>query len=54
MMLQYAFTGAALYQGMWWWWGPPSLALVILFISLFLISLALDEVANPRLRVRVE
>lgn len=54
MMLQYAFTGSALYQGMWWWWGPPSLALVILFISLFLISLALDEVANPRLRVRVE
>lgn len=53
MMLQFAFTGSALYQGMWWWWGPPSLALVILFIGLFLISLALDEFANPRLRVRV-
>lgn len=54
MMLQFAFTGSALYSGMWWWWGPPSLALVILFIGLFLISLALDEFANPRLRVRVE
>jgi peptide/nickel transport system permease protein len=54
MMLQFAFTGSALYQGMWWWWGPPSLALVILFIGLFLVSLALDEYANPRLRVRVE
>ena len=54
MMLQFAFTGAALYQGMWWWWGPPAVALIILFIGLFLISLALDEFANPRLRVRVE
>jgi peptide/nickel transport system permease protein len=53
MMLQFAFTGSALYQGMWWWWGPPSLALIILFIGLFLISVALDEFANPRLRVRV-
>lgn len=50
MILQYAFNGTALYQGMWWWWGPPTLALIILFIGLFLISLALDEYANPRLR----
>jgi peptide/nickel transport system permease protein len=53
MMLQFAFTGGALYQEMWWWWGPPAVALVILFIGLFLISMALDEFANPRLRVRV-
>lgn len=50
MILQFAFNGAALYQGMWWWWGPPTVALIILFIGLFLISLALDEYANPRLR----
>jgi peptide/nickel transport system permease protein len=50
MILQFAFTGSALYQGMWWWWGPPTLALLILFVGLFLVSLALDEYANPRLR----
>ena len=50
MILQFAFSGSALYQGMWWWWGPPTFALIILFIGLFLVSLALDEYANPRLR----
>jgi len=53
MILQFAFNGGALFQGMWWWWGPPTVALLILFIGLFLISLALDEWANPRLRERV-
>jgi peptide/nickel transport system permease protein len=37
---------------MWWWWGPPTVALMMLFIGLFLISTALDEFANPRLRER--
>jgi peptide/nickel transport system permease protein len=53
MILQFAFNGSALYQGMWWWWGPPAVALLILFVGLFLVSLALDEYANPRLRIRV-
>ena len=50
MILNTAEQGAALFRGMWWWWGPPSVALIILFVSLFLISVALDEYANPRLR----
>jgi peptide/nickel transport system permease protein len=53
MILQYAFNGAALFRNMWWWWGPPALALILLFIGLFLISMSLDEFANPRLRERV-
>lgn len=53
MMLQFAFTGSALYQGLWWWWGSPTAALIVLFIGLFLISMGLDEFANPRLRERV-
>ena len=36
--------------GLWWWWAVPVAAIVILFVSLFLISSALDEIANPRLR----
>jgi len=53
MILQFAFDGAALFRGMWWWWGPPAVALILLFIGLFLISIALDEFSNPRLRERV-
>jgi peptide/nickel transport system permease protein len=52
MILQFAFYGAAIYQGMWWWWGPPTFALLILFLGMFLISMGLDEYANPRLRQR--
>jgi peptide/nickel transport system permease protein len=50
MILQFAFNAGALYQGMWWWWGPPAVALILLFFGLFLISLAFDQLANPRLR----
>jgi peptide/nickel transport system permease protein len=50
MILNSAFTGAALFRGMWWWWGPPAVALIMLFVGLFLISVALDDYANPRLR----
>ncbi len=53
MILQYAFNSGALYQGMWWWWGPPAVALILLFFGLFLISLAFDQLANPRLKASV-
>ncbi|MEZ4733615.1 MAG: ABC transporter permease [Caldilineaceae bacterium] len=54
MILQAAYQGAAIFRGMWWWWLPPTVALMIIFISLFLISIALDELANPRLRERAK
>lgn len=43
---------AAVINGWWWWWLPPIVVIAILFISLFLITIGLDEVANPRLRRR--
>lgn len=52
MILNNAYLGAAVFRGMWWWWLPPTLALMIIFIGLFLISVALDEIANPRLQER--
>ena len=54
MILQSAYLGAAIFRGMWWWWVPPTVTLRIIFISLFLISIALDELANPRLRERAK
>ncbi len=50
MTIYYAIRGTAITRGMWWWWGMPIFVLVIIFIGLFLISIGLDEVANPRLR----
>jgi peptide/nickel transport system permease protein len=54
MILQSAYLGAAIFRGMWWWWLPPTTTLMIIFISLFLISVALDELANPRLQERAK
>lgn len=54
LMLQNAFGHAAVVRGMWWWWGPPTAVLILLFVGLFLVSRALDAVANPRLQRATE
>lgn len=43
---------AAVINGWWWWWLPPIVVIALLFICLFLITIGLDEIANPRLRRR--
>jgi peptide/nickel transport system permease protein len=48
--IYFAVYYAAMWRGLWWWWLPPVLVLVAIFLGFFLISTALDEVANPRLR----
>ena len=50
MTLNSAFAGGAMIRGYWWWWAPPVMVLTVLFLATFLITLALDEIANPRLR----
>lgn len=45
-----SIQGSAILRGMWWWWGLPVLVLVIIFSGLFLLSIGLDEIANPRLQ----
>lgn len=52
MTIFYAIRAAAILRGMWWWWGIPIAALVIVFSGLFLMTVGLDEIANPRLRGR--
>ncbi len=46
----YAIRAAAILRGMWWWWGTPIVALIFIFTGLFLMTIGLDEIANPRLR----
>ena len=50
MIINYALTSSALVRGMVWWWLPPIVALGIIFIGFFLMTIGLDEIANPRLR----
>src|SRR3954447_15564811 len=50
MTVYWVLFNAALINGWWWWWAAPIAVLVIVFVGLFMISLGLDEIANPRLR----
>ncbi|HVC33764.1 MAG TPA: ABC transporter permease [Chloroflexota bacterium] len=50
MTIYWAISFNALLRGLWWWWVVPIVAIVILFIGLFLLTAGLDEIANPRLR----
>lgn len=40
----------AFLRGMWWWGAVPISIVALLFVMLFLISIGLDELANPRVR----
>ncbi len=50
MTIYWAQLYSALINGLWWWWLPPILVLIVLFVGLFLVSAAMDEFVNPRLR----
>ena len=53
MTLYWVNFNAAMINGWWWWWVPPIVAIAVLFIGLFLVTVGLDEIANPRLRRQV-
>ena len=50
MTINQAIDASAILRGMWWWWGTPIVMLVLIFVALFIMTIGLDEVANPRLR----
>jgi peptide/nickel transport system permease protein len=50
MTVYWVQFNAAIINGWWWWWVAPIVILFVLFVGLFLVSLGLDEIANPRLR----
>ena len=53
MTIFWVHYNAAVINGWWWWWLPPIFIICVLFVSLFLIGVGLDEVANPRIRRQV-
>lgn len=48
--IYFAIYYAAMWRGLWWWWLSPVIVLIVIFLGLFLVSTALDAIANPRLR----
>jgi len=40
----------AIYRGVWWWYIPVLIILVMIFVSLYLVSVGIGEIINPRLR----
>ncbi len=52
VMLFWAQSFEAVRRGLYWWFVPPGVLLVCLTSSLLLLSTALDEYFNPRLRER--
>lgn len=49
VILQTAFTSGAMRQA-WWWMFAPGIAIVLVVISIFFITRALEPIANPHLR----
>ncbi len=49
MTIYWALFYTSLLRGMWWWWAPPMVMIVLIFIGLFLVSMGLDRIANPRM-----
>ncbi|RIK43834.1 MAG: maltose ABC transporter permease [Chloroflexi bacterium] len=50
MTIYWALYYTSVLRGLWWWWMPPLMVIIATFIGLFLISLGLDQIANPKLR----
>lgn len=53
-MLMQASTGGAYSQGAWWYVLFPGLCIVLLALAFTLVGYAVDEILNPRLRIRKE
>jgi len=53
MMIFWVRYYGAFLRGMWWWIIEPVIAIALVFIAFLLISIGLDEVANPRTRRKV-
>lgn len=53
MMIYWVRYYAAFLRGMWWWIVEPVIAIALVFIAFLLISIGLDEIANPRTRRKV-
>jgi peptide/nickel transport system permease protein len=52
LMMNNAFNASALLLGSWWWFLPPGIGIILLVGGLYVMNVGLDEVFNPKLRVK--
>jgi peptide/nickel transport system permease protein len=50
MTIYWSLYYTSVLRGMWWWWGPPIAIIILTFMGLFLVTMGLDQIANPKLR----
>jgi peptide/nickel transport system permease protein len=50
MMIYWSQQYDAVFRGLYWWFMTPITMLLLIFVAMFLISMGLDQIANPRLR----
>ena len=48
--IYWVINQSAFLRGLWWWGAVPITIVALVFIMLFMISIGLDELANPRVR----
>lgn len=53
MTLYWMRRYGALMKGYWWWIVEPVVMIALIFIAFLMISIGLDELANPRVRRKV-
>lgn len=51
-MINDSYTSLAMLQGMWWYFAPPGICITLVVLGFSLLSFALEEIVNPRLRQR--
>ncbi|HDI31559.1 MAG TPA: ABC transporter permease [Thermofilum sp.] len=52
LILQWASLMEAVRRGLWWWFIPPGAIITVVTSSLMIVSVAMDEIFNPKLRGR--
>jgi peptide/nickel transport system permease protein len=48
--IYWVINQSAFLRGLWWWGAVPITIVALIFVMLFMISIGLDELANPRVR----
>jgi ABC-type dipeptide/oligopeptide/nickel transport systems, permease components len=52
LMINYATTQNALFNGQWWWFVPPGLCLALIGLATTMLNFGLDEITNPTLSIK--
>jgi len=51
-MVNESYNALAVFQGMWWYFIPPGLCITLVVLGFAMLSFALEEILNPRLKQR--